>query len=80
MVVALLTLGIGVLGLLGALIYMQGLSAMLLGPEHTRTVVEWETMRPTLLRAGAVVALVSGVFMVFAMTGRHPAAPTRAVT
>lgn len=37
--------------------------------------LEWETMRPALLRAGAIVALASGVFMVFALTtGRRPAA------
>jgi hypothetical protein len=63
------------LRLLGALMCMQGLSATILGPEHARTVLEWETMRPALLRAGAIVALASGVFMVFALTtGRRPAA------
>jgi hypothetical protein len=66
------------LRLLGALMCMQGLSATLLGPEHARTVVEWETMRPALLRAGAMVALVSGVFMTFAVTGRRPAEPNTA--
>lgn len=58
------------LRLLGALMCMQGISATLLGPEHARTVLEWETMRPALLRAGAIVALVSGVFMAFVVTGR----------
>ena len=63
------------LRLLGALMCMQGLSATILGPEHARTVLEWETMRPALLRAAAIVALASGVFMVFALTtGRRPAA------
>ena len=63
------------LRVLGALMCMQGLSATILGPEHARTVLEWETMRPALLRAGAIVALASGVFMVFAvMTGRRPTA------
>jgi hypothetical protein len=56
------------LRLLGALMCMQGLSATILGPEHARTVVQWETMRPALLRAGAVVALASGAFMVLALT------------
>ncbi len=56
------------LRLLGALMCMQGLSATILGPEHARTVLEWETMRPALLRAGTLVALASGLFMVFAMT------------
>ena len=51
------------------------LSATILGPEHARTVLEWEIMRPALLRAGAIVALATGVFMVFAvMSGRRPAA------
>jgi hypothetical protein len=59
------------LRLLGAVMCLQGLSATLLGPEHARTVLEWETRRPALLRAGAIVALVSGVFMVFAMTGHR---------
>jgi hypothetical protein len=61
------------LRLLGALMCMQGLSATILGPEHARTVVEWENMRPALLRAGAIVALASGLFMAFAViTGRRP--------
>ncbi len=60
---------------LGTLMCMQGLSATILGPEHARTVLEWETMRPALLRAGAIVAVASGVFMVFALTtGRRPTA------
>ena len=63
------------LRVLGALMCMQGLSATILGPEHARTVLEWETMRPALLRAGAIVALVTGLFMVFAVTaGRRPTA------
>jgi hypothetical protein len=62
------------LRVLGALMCIQGLSATILGPEHARTVLEWETMRPALLRAGAIVALASGAFMVFALTtGRRPA-------
>jgi hypothetical protein len=59
------------LRVLGALMCIQGLSATLLGPEHARTVLEWETMRPALLRAGAIVALASGAFMTFAVTGRR---------
>ena len=39
---------------LGALMCMQGLSATLLGPEHARTVLEWEARQgPALLRVGA---------------------------
>ncbi len=67
------------LRLLGALMCMQGLSATLLGPEHARAVLEWETMRPALLRLGAIVALVCGVFMMFAVTGRRPARPNAAI-
>jgi hypothetical protein len=55
------------LRLFGALMFMQGLSATILGPEHARTVLEWETVRPALLRAGAIVALASGLFMVLAL-------------
>ena len=65
------TRGPRTLRLLGVLMCLQGLTAMLLGPEHARTVLEWETMRPTLLRVGAIVALVAGLFMVFAMNGRR---------
>ena len=52
----------------GAVTCTQGLSATILGPEHARTGLEWETMCPGLLRAGEIVALASGLFMVFAMT------------
>lgn len=58
---------------LGAIMCMQGLSATLLGPEHARTVLEWETRQgPALLRVGAAVALVAGGFMAFALTGPRP--------
>ena len=57
---------------LGAVMCMQALSATLLGPEHARAILEWETMHATLLRVGAVVALAAGVFIVFAVaTGRR---------
>jgi hypothetical protein len=67
------------LRLLGALMCLQGLSATLLGPEHARTLLEWETMRPALLRVGAMVALGSGVFIALAVTGRRPAEPDTAI-
>jgi hypothetical protein len=64
-----------ILRLLGALMCLQGVSATILGPEHARTVLEWETARPALLRGGAIVALASGVFMVLALTtGRRQTA------
>ena len=66
------------LRVLGVLMCIQGLSAAILGPEHARTVLEWETARPALLRAGAIVALASGVFMVIALTaGRRVAFDAR---
>lgn len=58
---------------LGAVMCMQGLSATLLGPEHARTVLEWEARQgPALLRVGAAVALAAGGFMAFALTGQRP--------
>jgi hypothetical protein len=57
---------------LGAIMCLQGLSATLLGPEHARTVLEWETRQgPALLRVGAAVALAAGGFMAFAVTGQR---------
>lgn len=55
---------------LGALMCLQALSATLMGPERARAILEWETMHPALLQAGAVVALVSGAFIAFAVTTR----------
>jgi hypothetical protein len=58
---------------LGALMCMQGLSATLLGPEHARTVLEFEARQgPALLRVGAAVALAAGGFMAFALIGQRP--------
>jgi hypothetical protein len=56
--------------LLGVLMTLQGLTAAVLGPAHARTVLEWETAQgPAMLRAGAGVALLAGIFMLFAFTG-----------
>jgi hypothetical protein len=61
------------LRVLGALMCMQGLAATLMGPDHARAVLEWETMQGTaLLRVGAAVALAAGIFLTFAVTGHHP--------
>jgi hypothetical protein len=60
------------LRVLGALMCMQGLSATLLGPHRARAILEWETTHPALLRAGAVVAVAAGGFMVFAVTTGRP--------
>ena len=54
---------------LGTVMCLQGLAAMLLGPERARAVLEWEAMQPALLRAGAAVALVAGGFLIFAVSG-----------
>lgn len=58
---------------LGAVMCLQALTATVLGPDHARAVMEWETKQGTaLLRVGAAVALASGSFMVFALTGARP--------
>jgi hypothetical protein len=58
---------------LGAVVCMQGLAAMLFGTERARAILEWETMQGTaLLRVGATVALASGAFIAFAVTGHRP--------
>lgn len=55
---------------LGAVMCMQGLAATLMGPDHARTIMEWETRQGTaMLRVGAAVALAAGVFLAFALTG-----------
>jgi len=60
------------LRVLGVLMCMQALTATLLGPDRARAVLEWETMQGTaLLRVGAAVALATGCFLAFAVSG-HP--------
>lgn len=55
---------------LGAVVCMQGLSAALLGPDHARAILEWETRQGNaVLRIGAAVALAAGSFIAFAVTG-----------
>jgi hypothetical protein len=53
---------------LGAVVCLQGLAANFLGLERARAILEWEAMHPALLGAGAVVALVAGGFIAFAVT------------
>src|SRR4051812_5080584 len=49
------------LRVLGALMLFQGVMAALMGPEHARTVLEFETRQGhAILRLGAAVALASG--------------------
>jgi len=55
---------------LGAVVCLQGLAATLFGLERARAILEWEAMHTALLRAGAVVALVTSGFVAFAVTKR----------
>ena len=56
------------LRVLGAVMCAQGLSAAILGPERAQTILAWEATHTTLLRAGALVALVTGGFIACAVT------------
>ncbi len=59
------------LRLLGAVMCVQGVTGIVLGPAHARTVLEFETRQGhAALRLGAAVALAAGVFMAFALTRR----------
>jgi hypothetical protein len=61
------------LRVLGAVMCMQGIAATLFGPDRARTILEWESTHTALLQAGALVAIATGCFVVFAVTtGRHP--------
>ena len=64
----------GTLRALGAVMCLQAVAANLFGIERARAIMEWEAMQgTTFLRAGAAVALASGVFVVFAFTKRPSA-------
>jgi hypothetical protein len=52
---------------LGAAVCLQGLAATLFGPDRARAILEWEATQTALLRAGAVVALVTSGFVTFAV-------------
>lgn len=55
----------------GCLMCLQALAANLFGLERARAIMEWEAMQGTaLLRVGAMVALVTGGLVVFAVTKR----------
>ena len=57
---------------LGVVMCLQGLAAAVLGPDHARAVLEWETMQGSaILRVGAAVALAAGLLMSFALTGHR---------
>jgi hypothetical protein len=60
-----------VLRVLGAIMCLQALSAIILGPDRARSVLEWEANQgATVLRIGAAVALAVGGFLAFAVSGR----------
>jgi hypothetical protein len=52
---------------MGVMMCLQALSGTSMGPERARVILEWEAMHTTLLRVGAVVALVTGGFMAVAV-------------
>jgi hypothetical protein len=55
---------------LGAVMCIQALVATALGPDRARAVLEWESVQRTaLLRVGAAVALATGGFIAFAVSG-----------
>jgi hypothetical protein len=65
------------LRVLGGLMCLQAVTATLLGIEHARAVMEWETLQGTAaLRAGAAVSLASGVFVAFACAKRRRLQPS----
>ena len=61
---------------LGVVMCLQALSATLLGPQHARTVLEWEAARPVLLRVGGIIAVVAGCVIAFAVAA-PPGSKTR---
>ena len=61
-----------VLRVLGAIVCLQALSAIALGPGRARAVLEWETTQGHMaLRVGAAIALAAGGFVAFAVSGRR---------
>ena len=61
-----------ILRTLGAVMCAQGLAATLLGLDRAQAILEWEAMHTALLRAGAMVAFASGLFIAFAVTKPRP--------
>ena len=60
------------LRVLGVLVFLQGLvqavGSPFVGPDRARAILEWEAAHPALLRIGALIALATGGFVVFAAT------------
>jgi hypothetical protein len=66
---------------LGTVVCLQGLAAMLFGPDRARAILEWEAMLGAgVLRVGAGVALITGSFIAFAVTGRSKSEATKPTT
>ena len=60
-----------ILRILGGIMCLQGLTAIFLGAERARAVLEWETAQGhALLRAGACVALAAGAFIAYSLSSR----------
>ena len=57
--------------LLGVLVCARGVTQLIgmpfVGRDRARAILEWEAMHPTLLRAGALVALATGGFIAYAV-------------
>ena len=61
-----------IMRVLGGVMCLQALTATVLGPDHAREVMEWETMQGSaVLRVGAAVALAAGGCMLFAVRARR---------
>jgi hypothetical protein len=57
----------------GAVMCMQALAGALFGPDRARAILEWEAMLgAAILRIGAAVAVATGGFVAFAVTGQYP--------
>jgi hypothetical protein len=52
---------------LGAVVCLQGIAATLFGLDRARAILELEATQTALLRAGAVVALITSGFVAFAV-------------
>ena len=60
---------------LGAVVFVAGLATPVFGVERARAVLDWQaTQGPAPIRIGAVLAVLAGAFIAFAVAaGRRPA-------
>ena len=58
------------LRILGAVLCLQGLASVVSSVDLARTVMQAEAPHTSLLRVGALIALASGAFIAFTVTGR----------